>query len=61
TVISTVMNPQSRAPRLAQVWKWAEEGKIRPYVSHVYPLDAFKEAMRAKWNGDVVGGCVLHP
>ncbi|HSQ68334.1 MAG TPA: NADPH:quinone oxidoreductase family protein [Polyangiaceae bacterium] len=61
TVISTVMNPQSRAPRLAQVWKWAEEGKIRPHVSHVYPLDAFKEAMRAKWNGDVVGGCVLHP
>ena len=61
TVISTVMNPQSRAPRLAQVWKWAEEGKIRPYVSHGYPLDAFKEAMRAKWNGDVVGGCVLHP
>jgi len=61
TVISTVMNPQIRAPRLAQVWKWAEEGKIRPYVSHAYPLDAFKEAMRAKWNGDVVGGCVLHP
>jgi NADPH2:quinone reductase len=61
TVISTVMNPASRAPRLAQVWAWAEAGKIRPHVSHAFPLAAFKEAMRAKWNGDVIGGCVLHP
>jgi NADPH2:quinone reductase len=61
TVISTVMNPASRAPRLAQVWEWAATGKIRPYVSHRYPLADFKEAMRAKWNGEVIGGCVLHP
>ena len=61
TVISTVMNPASRAPRLAAVWGWAESGKIKPYVSHVHPLAEFKEAMRAKWKGDVIGGCVLHP
>jgi NADPH2:quinone reductase len=61
TVISTVANPSIRPPRLAQVLRWAEEGKIRPYVSHVYPLEDFGEAMRAKWNGEVVGGCVLHP
>ena len=61
TVISTVYNPASRAPRLAQVWSWAEAGKIVPYVSHTYPLADFKEAMRAKWSGDVIGGCVLHP
>jgi len=61
TVISTVMNPSIRPPRLAQVLKWAKEGKIRPYVSHVFALDDFKEAMRAKWSGEVVGGCVLHP
>lgn len=61
TVISTVMNPASRAPRLAQVWSWAESGKIRPLVSHAYPLAEFKTAMRAKWNGEVVGGCVVHP
>jgi len=30
-------------------------------VSHVYPLSEFKTAMRAKWNGEVSGGCVLHP
>ena len=61
TVISTVMDPQSRAPRLEQVWRWAEEGKIVPWVSHRYPLDDFKAAMKAKWTGEVTGGCVLHP
>ena len=61
TVISTVMNPASRAPRLEQVWSWATEGKIRPYVSDVRPLAEYKEAMRGKWNGDVIGGSVLHP
>ncbi|HSO31858.1 MAG TPA: NADPH:quinone oxidoreductase family protein [Labilithrix sp.] len=61
TVISTVMNPASRAPRLAQILSWAEAGKIRPFVSHVFPLSAFKEAMRAKWSGEAIGGCVLHP
>jgi NADPH:quinone reductase len=61
TVISTVMNPESRAPRLAQVLAWAEAGKLLPHVSHVFPLDDFQAAMRAKWSGEVVGGCVLHP
>jgi NADPH:quinone reductase-like Zn-dependent oxidoreductase/2',3'-cyclic-nucleotide 2'-phosphodiesterase (5'-nucleotidase family) len=61
TAISTAMNPASRAPRLAQVLAWAEEGKIRPYVSHVYPLADFRQAMRDKWNGVVVGGAVLRP
>jgi NADPH2:quinone reductase len=61
TVLSTLQDPSLRAPRLAQILRWAEAGDIRPHVSHVFPLADFKEAMRAKWNGDVVGGCVLHP
>jgi NADPH2:quinone reductase len=61
TVLATVQDPSIRAPRLAQVLRWAEEKKIRPYISHVFPLSEFREAMRAKWRGDVVGGCVLHP
>jgi NADPH2:quinone reductase len=59
--ISTANHPDSRAPRLAEVLAWAEAGKIRPYVSHVFPLSEFKAALQAKWNGDVIGGCVLHP
>lgn len=61
TVISTVQDPSIRAPRLAQVKLWAEEGKIRPHVSHVFPLREAKAAMLAKWKGEVIGGCVLHP
>jgi NADPH2:quinone reductase len=61
TVISTVNDPSLRGPRLRQVLAWAEEGKITPHVSHVFPLAEFKEAMRAKWRGDVVGGCALNP
>jgi len=61
TVLSTLHDPSIRAPRLAQLMKWVEAGKIHPYVSHVFPLAEFKDAMRAKWTGAVVGGCVLHP
>lgn len=61
TVIATVNDPSLRAPRLAQVLAWAEAGAIRPHVSHTFPLAEYRTAMRAKWNGEVVGGCVLRP
>ena len=61
TAIATAHDPSIRAPRLAQVLRWAEEGKIRPYVSRTFPLAEYREAMRAKWNGEIVGGATLHP
>jgi NADPH2:quinone reductase len=61
TAISTVNDPALRAPRLAQILAWASSGAITPYVSHTFPLADYATAMRAKWNGEVVGGCVLHP
>lgn len=61
TVISTVHDPSIRASRLRTVLGWAESGQVRPYVSKVYALADFKAAMRAKWSGEVIGGCVLHP
>jgi NADPH2:quinone reductase len=60
-VISAVNDPSLRATRLAQILAWAEAGKLAPYVSHQFPLADFKQAMLAKWNGEVIGGCVLHP
>ncbi len=60
-VISTVHDPKIRPPRLAQIMQWVTEGLIKPHISHVYPLSDFAEAMKAKWNGQVIGGCVLHP
>jgi NADPH2:quinone reductase len=61
TAIATAHDPSIRAPRLAQILAWAEHGKISPHVSHVFPLSQVLPAMRAKWTGEVVGGCVLHP
>ena len=59
TAIATAQDPRIRAPRLAQVLGWAEAGRIRPHVSHVFELASVHEAMRAKWRGDVIGGAVL--
>ena len=61
TAISTTHDPSIRAPRLAQILAWAGSGQIKPHVSHVFPLSAYREAMLAKWNGQVIGGAVLHP
>src|SRR5262249_11701982 len=47
TVIATVQDPGIRPPRLAAVLRWAEEGRIRPHVSHAFPLADFRRAMRA--------------
>jgi NADPH2:quinone reductase len=59
--ISTLFDPTLRPPRLAAVLRWAEEGKIRPHVSHAFPLAEFRAAMRARWGGEVIGGCVVRP
>ena len=61
TILSTIHNPALRAPRLAQIMKWVDAGQIRPYISHRFPLTEYKEALRAKWRGEVIGSCVLHP
>jgi NADPH2:quinone reductase len=60
TVISTVEDPSLRPPRLAQILEWARAGALRPHISHVFPLADYKTAMRAKWNGEITGGCALH-
>jgi NADPH:quinone reductase len=61
TAISTAQDPSTRAPRLAQILAWADAGQLRPHVSHTFALREFREAMYAKWNGAVTGGCVVHP
>ena len=60
TVLSTLHNPAIRPARLTQIMEWVRAGKLHPYVSHTFPLADFRAAMRAKWRGEVTGGCVLH-
>lgn len=61
TVIATQHHPQIRVKRLQDLMVWARAGQIRPYISVTYPLSQYKDAMLARWRGDVIGGCVLHP
>ncbi|HUQ05395.1 MAG TPA: zinc-binding dehydrogenase, partial [Kofleriaceae bacterium] len=59
--ISIVHDPSLRPPRLAQVLAWAAAGQLSPRISHRFALADYQAAMRARWHGDVIGGCVLHP
>ncbi|MEH6447535.1 MAG: NADPH:quinone oxidoreductase family protein [Oleispira sp.] len=61
TVISSQQDPTLRPARIKQLMHWVDEGKIQPYISHVFPLKDVKEALLAKWHGEILGGCVLRP
>jgi NADPH2:quinone reductase len=43
------------------VLEWARTGAIQPHVSQSYDLAQFREALEAKWRGEVIGGSVLRP
>lgn len=60
-VLSTLADPSLGPPRREAILRWVEAGLIRPQVSHRFPLAEFRQAMVAKWRGEVLGGCVLHP
>ncbi len=60
-VIATQNDISIRRKRLEDIFKWVEEGKITPHVSHVFELNNIKEAMRAKWNGKIIGGAAVRP
>jgi len=61
TVISTQHDASIRPARLGKIMEWVESGQLKPYISHTYDLSDIKEAMKAKWRGDIIGGCVVHP
>ena len=61
TVISTVHNPAIRRSRVKWLLERAAEGRLRPYISHTWPLSDVQEALRAKFRGNVIGGAALHP
>ncbi len=58
-VIATQADPTIRDSRLSVLLDWLARGSLRPYVSHRFGLADFKEALRAKWRGDVIGGAVI--
>ncbi len=60
-VIATQNDISIRAKRLEDIFQWVKDGKITPYISHVFKLTNIKEAMCAKWNGKVIGGAAVRP
>jgi len=56
SVIAAQHNPVIRPQRVKDIFQWVEDGKITPHVSHVFSLEEVKEAMLAKWNGEIIGG-----
>jgi NADPH2:quinone reductase len=60
-VIHTERDMSIRAERLARIDAWAAEGRIKPHVSSAWPLENFRDGMRARLKGLVTGGCVLNP
>ena len=61
TVISTAIDPSIRAPRLATIMSWVEQGELAPWATGTYALADLHEALRAKWASTHVGGTVVRP
>ena len=57
--IHTHHDPSIRKPRLDDLHQMLSNKLIKPYVSHVYPLEEFKTALMAKWTRKITGSCVL--
>lgn len=60
-VIGSERNPEIRPERLSTLFRWAEQGYLKPHISHTFPLGSAREALMAKWRGEITGGAVIHP
>ena len=61
TVISTQHDASIRTERLQKIMEWVKSGQLTPHVSHTFSLANIKDALKAKWTGEIIGGCVVHP
>ncbi|MEM9697145.1 MAG: hypothetical protein AAGA56_31720, partial [Myxococcota bacterium] len=61
TVIATGADPSLRPPRHRDLFQWVREGKLEPVAGVAYPMDAYREALLAKWQSRHVSGAILKP
>lgn len=59
--ITVQRSPEKREPRRSQILEWAAAGKLTPHVSRVFPISQAREALLARWEGGILGGCALRP
>ncbi|MBT5108277.1 MAG: zinc-binding dehydrogenase, partial [Rhodospirillaceae bacterium] len=51
--------PDLAAANLAVLMAWAAAGKLKPQVSHTFPLDQIAEALQVIIDRKVIGKCIL--
>jgi len=61
SVIAAQKNPELRTERVKDIFQWVADGKIKPFISHTFPLSDLKNALTAKWNGEIIGCAAVHP
>ena len=54
-----VREPEQNARNMGQVFAWMAEGKVRPHISHSFPLAQAADALQALIERKVVGKAVL--
>ena len=59
-VISAQKNLELRCKRHEDLFGWIKEGKLTPYCHQIFPASDAKQALLAKWNSEIVGGCALN-
>lgn len=52
-------DPKTNAENFAQLFRWFEEGKLHPAISHRFPLEKAAEALQAIVDRKVVGKAIL--
>lgn len=55
----TAREPETNRKNFAELFRWFEEGKLHPYISHRFPLARAAEALQAIVDRRVVGKAVI--
>jgi len=55
----TAREPDKNRENFAQLFRWFEEGKLHPLVSHRFPLSKAGDALTAIVNREIVGKAIL--
>lgn len=55
----TARDPETNRANFEQLFRWYEEGRLHPMISHRFPLEKAADALAAITNREVVGKAIL--
>jgi NADPH:quinone reductase len=55
----TAREPETNRKNFAELFRWYEEGKLHPHISHRFPLARAADALTAIMNRQVVGKAII--